>query len=256
MGGAAALGTVAFGSHAQAARSARWHLKSIVRTIGDASGALCPTWYSGTVLALVPGRRLTPLFHFEGNQVSRWQFKSDTVCRKVGRTVSIYRDLKSGKRLREFKNPYTGKTVEVGTNRFIDSVYHYTTEGIWMGEEPENVLYGPELSLPWTLDGAESRVVCDRPYRDTFGFPFGESRIFRFDAADLENEQISAIPNQLSSSSTLPWPSWMKMGDREGVTLYHAAGRKLRSVDDYPRELRRATEQVMPDFYSGPDVSP
>lgn len=232
-------------------QTARQQLRNIVRLIGDASGKLCPTHYWGTVFALSPGQTLKPLFRFEGNQLSQWHFIDDGLCRKTSDTVSVFRDLSSNNILRYYDNPFTGQRLEVQPNRFLGSIYHYSDRGIWMGAQPTNVLYGPELSLRWMLDKPRGQVYCDRPYNSRFGYPFGESRIFSFNTQDLSNNALSAIPNQLNSVSTLPWPRWMAMGDRPGVTVFHATGVKYQDVNQYPADLRAEVQRLQPGFYDG-----
>jgi hypothetical protein len=49
-----------------------------------------------------------------------------------------------------------------------------------------------------------------------------------------------------------PWLPWMQMGDRPGVLLYRASGRKLGSLDELPAFLRAELRDRLPLFAHAP----
>ncbi len=63
-------------------------------------------------------------------------------------------------------------------------------------------------------------------------------------AAQLADRKLNRADAMFSSTTFSPYPRWMEMGDTPGHTIWHAAGRKLRSLDELPAEyLDRARRQ-------------
>jgi hypothetical protein len=63
----------------------------------------------------------------------------------------------------------------------------------------------------------------------------------------FNDAELPRIPAVFSSTVTMPWLTWMEMGDRPGHLLWHAAGAKLPGLDALPEEYRKRAEKEYPD---------
>ena len=218
------------------------------------------SWWTATVYGRVPGQKLKPLLRFDGYNVCRVVRKADGSYELLTREVGYYRDLKTGKIIEHWENPYTGKADDV----------------LQVNNDPVNTVMpargNAHFALPWKVMGNDVMVLVDVPldYPNTLSskeFPeesSGERYIasehFGFFAklADMNNPKLQSVPYVNSWFRTGPWLPWMKMGQRPGGLIYSGEGKKLDSFADLPADVQAYTRKHFPKFVNPPTkfVSP
>ena len=69
-------------------------------------------------------------------------------------------------------------------------------------------------------------------------------------ASDVRQDKLDALPATFSSTVFMGWLKWMDMQGEPGHVVWHAAGAKLRSIDELPREYRERAEREYPERMS------
>ncbi|MCY4339854.1 MAG: DUF1838 family protein [Gammaproteobacteria bacterium] len=208
-----------------------------------------PWWYSGVIYGAEDGKAPRLLFGFEGMEMYWMRHLAAGEFELVGHTVSFLKDAESGEWLGEWRNPYTGETLEApaavqggGAGRgfnysekgirptpFIEQMpekppaYRVLSGGgqVWLSKETE---YPPGMAPP-------------RLQRQTMSCPL--------DA--FNNPAIERLSTQFASTVFMPWRAWMRMDGRPGHLIWHAAGLKLDSVESLPPSYRERLEAEHPD---------
>src|SRR5574337_711 len=200
------------------------------------------------------------LLRFEGYNVCRVVKVADGSYQLLTREVSYYKDLKTGKIIEQWENPYTSKT---------DDVMH-------VHNDPVNTpMPGPgkvSYPLPWKVMGNDVMVLLDIPLdypnelspkefpQESSGERYIASEHFGFFAklADMNNPKLKSVPYVNSWFRTGPWLPWMKMGQRPGGLIYSGEGKKLDSFADLPEAVQAYTRKHFPKFVDAPTrfVSP
>lgn len=218
------------------------------------------SWWTATVYAQVPGEKLKPLLGFEGYNVCRVVKLADGSYQLLTREVSYYKDLKTGKIIEQWDNPYTGKT---------DDVMHVHNDPVNTPMPPPGKASYP---LPWKVMGNDVMVLLDIPLdypnelspkefpEESSGERYIASEHFGFFAklADMNNPKLKSVPYVNSWFRTGPWLPWMKMGQRPGGLICSGEGKKLDSFADLPAAVQAYTRKHFPKFVDAPTefVSP
>lgn len=210
--------------------------------------------WTATVFAQVPGQKLKPLFGFEGYNVCRVVKKVDGSYQLLTREVSYYRDLKTGKIIEHWDNPYTGKTDEVMQvhNDPVNSAMPAHGSG--------------KYAMPWVVMDGDVMLLVDVPLdypnelspakfpEESSGDRYIASEHFGFFAklVDMNNPKLQSVPYVNSWFRTGPWLPWMKMGERPGGLVYSGEGKKVDSFAQLPAEVQAYTRKHFPKFVNAP----
>jgi hypothetical protein len=224
------------------------NLRNIVRMQGSLEERDVPWWFTGMIFA-VTGERETPrpLVRFEGMEIY-WFEHVPGGYRLGGNTVTFFRDVDTNEYLQELQNPWTGQhdavkpAVQGGNLGFS-----YTTEGIWpvrlSGEsfgEPQR----KPLRLQWHALGEHVWMQRQTVYPPGMPPMHGQRQSMFASRRDFLDRHLQALPATFSSTVFMGWPKWLDMKDQPGHVVWHAAGAKLRSVDELPRDyLERITRE-------------
>ena len=219
------------------------------------------SWWTATIYAQVPGEKLKALLGFEGYNVCRVVKKADGSFDLLTREVSYYRDLKTGKIIEQWDNPYTGKTDDVMQVHNDPVNSHMPAEG------------NPKYPMPWKVVDNDVLLLVDVPLdypnellpsafpEESSGDHYRASEHFGFFAklSDMNNPKLQSVPYVNSWFRTGPWLPWMKMGQRPGGVVYSGEGKKLeRGFADLPADVQAYTRKHFPKFVNAPTtfVSP
>lgn len=222
-----------------------------------------PTIYSfhGEAFSRVPGEQDRKLFDVEGYNIRQCVTVKDPErgegWRLVSRELLLYIDPETGELLREWNNPWTGKTVKV----------------LQTANDPVNQRpvfpYGPATnrsSARWngTLSGDNwwntitiplfYQNVLGGPYQKNVGGFYHATEMFNFfgKVNDLVDPKITNPPIQVGWVRLAEWLPWMEMSGRAGMIYFHAAGRKLESYDQLPAIMRKTIETEYPEYRTPP----
>ncbi|PQM29527.1 hypothetical protein CVO77_00985 [Sphingopyxis lindanitolerans] len=216
--------------------------------------------WSGKIYARVQGEPDRHLFDGEGMNIRRCVPVSDPKrgegYRMVSREIMLFTDPRTGAILREWKNPWTGETVEV---------MHIANDPVNM--RPNFPLDADGKPVPpmtlkrmgeWVLMPLEVPLFYPNPlagaYQDYVGNQYHAMEIFDFVArADelLDTRHPTAYP-AVSWVRLSDWMPWMKMGGRQGQIVFNAMGAKLKSYDELPKLLKDEIAASYPDYTAAP----
>jgi hypothetical protein len=225
---------------------------AVIRVTGDLAGTATPWWYTGYIYGMRPGEEPRKLVRFEGCEIYRFFRQAEGRFLQRARTTTFFHDLASGKVLERWTNPYTGATVDVGTNLLGDGGRMVWEDGRLEPQfrTPDGRALpsgGPQpLSVSWTPYGDRVWMRHDRVYPPGLPQPIGESSAMLVQRADLDNGKLTAVPALFSSTYIARWLGWMGMKDQPGHTIWHADGVKLRDVEALPEEYLERVRRLHP----------
>ncbi len=232
------------------------------------SGKATLYWWSGRMYSRVPGEKDRLLFNVHGMNTRRCEIKTDPkkgLCwRSVSREVMFYLDPETNTILREWKNPWTGETVPV-LHVANDPVNLQPTSRFICARDEEGkpvVRDGMMVKDDVVLEGgAAARLFYKNPlageYQDYVGgmyhaMEFGTTAI---PLASARNAAITDFNDSVISWGRISrWIPWMKMGDREGLVIFHTAGMRLDNFAQLPEVVRNEIDLNYPQYREPPPL--
>lgn len=223
-------------------------------------------WWSGRMWARVPGEANRLLFEVHGMNVRQCRTKQDPVrgfCyRSVSREVMFYVDPGSGQIARRWKNPWTGEEVDV-----VQVANDPVNARDWIcardadgkpQDRGDTLFVKDDLLLE---GGSAARLFYKNPlageYQDYVGgayhaMEFGTSAAAAREALDPRDAELQDAV--LSWGRISRWLPWMKMGDRDGLVVFHTAGMRLDRWEQLPEVVRREVEANYPAYRAPPPL--
>ncbi len=198
-------------------------------------------WWTGKMYGRRAGEKDRHLFNIQGMNVRQCKFFDDPKrgpgYRSVSREIMLHLDPVTNAVMKTWKNPWTGEEVEVmnvandpvsmrapnyarDENGKPTATFRYTRHG-------EYFLSG----------GGAARLFYKNPlageYQEYVGgdyhaMEFGTDALRVDQVLDPKAEITDAV---ISWGRVSKWLPWMKMGDKDGVVIYHTAG--IRAVKGY-----------------------
>ena len=220
---------------------------------GDVSGRTVYGYQRGQVYGLVGGQGLPiekygrRIYDYEGGGVGRSRILANGDIETVSRSWLFYTDPETGEYIKQFRNPYTGETLDVPPFR----------GGISGGTLTPN---GPKVSASFTMESTaigrpiklEVKTVGPHSWVSRQAFtrwtPKGSTKArteFTLDTwtvktTDLANAALTLIPSTSSWTSQTEWQTWLKMPeDQAGQQLWRADGTKMTAIDQLPERFVR-----------------
>jgi hypothetical protein len=227
-------------------------MRLLLKMMASTARAGIPWFYTGRIYAVRTGAAPQHLYNFEGSEMY-WitPLKADTWSMAVS-TLSFFRDRDSGEYLDRYANPLTGNTVEVGANVLRSkpgqsATYSPGSMAIMGETQPVTMEIHRSAEVVWLTT---SRANMHAPQ------PSMEVNTLFAGAAAIEDRRQSSVPATFSSVSLSRWSKWLAMGDLEGHLLWHAAGRKLGSLDELPRDYRARADRLNSPHFTNPEAAP
>ncbi|MCS6807428.1 MAG: DUF1838 family protein [Bacteroidota bacterium] len=210
-------------------------------------GEECVFWWEGNVYSRIPGERDRLLFTYQGMNIRATKTFYDSAkgygYRHVSREVLFYMDPQTKQVLRTWRNPFTGKEVEV----------------VHVANDPVNarsVTYAIDNGKPYRLPGrfidgtylqsSEVPLFYTNPlggdYQEYNGGTYHAMEIFNFavDEEELLNAEKHTAENvTIAWTRISKWLPWMEMGDRIGYLIFSGNGKKLKSFEQMPEEIKK-----------------
>ena len=217
-------------------------------------------WWHGKAFSRVPGEPDRTLFQVEGmniRQCGPLEDKPGAVgFNLVSREILLYKDPITGEVLRDWQNPWTGKTVEV---------IHVSNDPV-NGKFTDKDRNGQPLALPFSVRGDQWWLTLTIPlfYKNPLGGDFQPYVCGMYQATEMFNYfgNLSALQDaSVDSVNTLvgwarmsSWLPWMEMGDRAGFIYFHTAGQKLKSFDDLSDTMKAEIAANYPAYTAPPPL--
>jgi hypothetical protein len=226
---------------------------------GQKDGQPAVYYWSGNVYSRVEGERDRLLFRGEGMNIRQCVAVTDPQrgkgYRQVSREIMLYLDPATGQVLREWKNPWTGETVEV-MHIANDPVNGRPQFPIGADGKPFTVnikRMGQWVQMPLEVPLFYTNVLGG-DYQEYVGNDYHAMEIFDFAArADeiLDSSKATAYPS-VSWVRLSNWMPWMKMRSRQGIMIFNAMGTKLKSFDELPPVLKQEIAANYPAYTAPP----
>lgn len=210
-------------------------------------------WWSGTVFAQLPQKAPSALLGFEGYNICRAEKQPDGVWRLLTRELTFYRDLKTGKIISQWDNPFTGVR---------NDVLHVANDPV------NNVLNPPGRPsvMPWVESGDQLMLTMNIPLaypnplspkdfpKQSSGDMYEGSEHFMFfvSRADIDNPALKQVPAAYGWTRIGPWLPWMEMGTHPGNLLYIAQGNKKASISELPADIQERVRSTYPEYATAP----
>jgi hypothetical protein len=160
-------------------------------------------------------------------------------------TLTFFRDHATGACLETFDNPLTGRSIPVKPNR------------LGTGDKPQRIsATGLSASagqtMPWNLElhsnGGVTWLTTSR-YATKAPQPWIEVQSMFAPTAQLDDASRASASSTFVSTYLAPWLGWMNMKEVPGHLVWHAAGRKLASLDELPAAYRKRAEATAPEHF-------
>lgn len=227
-------------------------------------------WWQGKMYSRRPGEKDRHLFNVQGMNVRACQILEDEKkglgYRTVSREVMFYLDPQTNEVVNTWVNPWTGEEVQViqvandpvnmqlGDGRF--PVFAYNEDGTPRARWSAFAHEGYYLN-----GGGAARLFYDNPlageYQEYVGgtyhameFGTGASPI-----ADVVDGDAATVSDRVISWARVSkWLPWMKMGDRDGVVIFHTAGLRLDGFESLPDVVKNEIRQNYPAYVKAPPL--
>jgi hypothetical protein len=216
-------------------------------------------YWHGETFSRVPGEPDRKLFRVEGVNVRACVTVQDpqrgTGWRMVSRELLLYLDPQTGEVLRTWKNPWTGKEVNV-LHIANDPVNQPAQFAVGRDGQPRT-WPGTVLGNQWWMTSTIP-LFYENPlggaYQPYVGGTYHATEMFNFfgDVNDLTDPRRRTAQSRIGWARMSGWLPWMEMGDRVGILYFHTAGRKVDRFEDISPALLREIEQNFPEYRNPP----
>lgn len=223
-----------------------------------------PSVYSwkGSVYSRVPGERDRLLFNVEGMNIRACKSLNDPQrgygYRQVSREILLYLDPETNQVLRKWKNPFTGQVNEVVhvANDPVNSQPSFA-----VGSDGKPYKFGGTVKNGRVWVQIEVPLFYKNPlggeYQDYVGGTYHAMEMFTFFMHEKELLDASGTASNdvtVSWARTSEWLPWMEMGDRPGMMIISAVGRKLMKFDDLPEVMKAEIRANYPIYNAAPPL--
>ena len=228
------------------------NLEGMLRMTASLEQEDVPWWFDGTIFGIVGETDPQPLVRFEGWEVYWVRPVENNAYELTGHTVSFFYDLKTGKMLDSFENPYTGMrnkveaAVQGGGAGFG---FNYSVNGVRLTKLLDKLPAKP-LLLQWSSLRDIIWMHAETAYPPGMKQPRKQRQTMFAPRNAFADRNIKNLPTTFSATVFENWPHWMDMGDRPGHVIWHASGGKISSLDELPNEFRARLERDHADRMS------
>lgn len=215
--------------------------------------------WAGKIYSRVDGEPDRLLFKGEGMNIRQCVTVDDAKrgvgYRMVSREVMFFTDPATGRIVRQWKNPWTGETVDV----------------MHIGNDPVNsrpTFAAGADGKPFTVGiqkvGAYSQMPLEAPlfyknplagdYQEFVGGDYHAMEIFDFamPTNELFDTRYATVYPSVAWVRISKWMPWMRMGDRQGQVVFNAMGAKLKSFAELPAVIRDEIALNYPAYTAPP----
>lgn len=224
-------------------------------------------WWHGKMYSRRPGERDRHLFNVQGMNVRACDILEDPKrglgYRSVSREVMFYLDPETNEVVDTWVNPWTNEEVRViqvandpvsmNINR---PFFAYDEDG-----KPKAKFNSFEHNGYYLNGGGAARLFYNNPlagdYQEYVGgtyhaMEFGTGASPVDDVLDANADHVK--DRVISWARVSKWLPWMKMGDRDGVAIFHTAGMRLDSWDDLPGVVKDEILENYPEYVTAPPL--
>ncbi len=241
--------------------------KAYARMRGLTPKKLALWWYAGTIYVQRDGEVLLPFLNIEGFSFSRIQVTPEGKLDQVLAEAGYYKDVTTGEVIGEWTNPLNNQKVKP---RHYSLVQHIIADETSITMTDTNLQpiathgrIGPAMvsgDTVWIGENFSNKYeIPKREGRDPLEYPgqfIVSSSLATFESkiSDLNDANKEFVPSSLSYQSISGYMPWMRMGRERGTVNWQLSGRKLRSLDELPVDLRKRLEADHPGWLANPKI--
>jgi hypothetical protein len=238
-----------------------WNMKTTCGTTEQ--GVTRFGMWEGRMYSRIAGEKDRHIFDVVGINTRQCERHKDPVrgdgYRSISREIMVYLDPATGEIIDQWKNPWTGETVEV---------VHVANDPVNMREprfaigadgKPARIALRQYDDL--LVDVSEVPLFYTNPlagdYQDYVGGQYHAMEIFNtfYRAADFTDAKKTRISESRISwqriSKLLPW---MRMGDRQGLMIFNATGYSTFDRKRIPPKLMQILQTRYPQYLEPPPL--
>jgi hypothetical protein len=227
-------------------------------------------WYRGVAMGFRPGEAGRDLFGVMGLGTGRLvPFGDKPGFTNVRRECGYYYDLETGEVLDTWVNPYTNEEVEVLhiANPQINRPLEPVIRGARLYDDPVEAEKEPEpYLLDWQVAGdmlfaeQHAHLYAKNPLdpevwvRESAGpmVRITDSTSYVCSLADMQNENLTTIPESGKWVHVRPWQPFMLMGAAPGHFMFRCFTGSASNLSDMPPDIVALVQQRNPDFLKAP----
>jgi hypothetical protein len=236
-------------------------LQAWMKLAGALDDRLVIWWMDGMRYGVVESRAQA-LYGMKVGIFQRYFKQPDGFWKLAMFELTYYTDLKTGKLLEKFKNPYTGELNSVRHVRLGPDIRHQTIEGQLADPDDlamQSMLHDYSTTLGpavingdsvWIPSSVEARIVFPKPTAPDIRLSHYTTVMGSMQ--DFENPAVLSAPCSLAFQNILKWEPWMRMGDHPGEMMSRAAGRKLENIEELPADYLEMARAVHPWLIKDP----
>lgn len=268
--GAAALALCALGlgtaANAQTAEPAPLNVDTLAGALEANRKIQCSTidnkpvtyYWFGKAFSRRMGEADKNIFNVEGMNVRSCKTIVDpekgTGYKLVSREILLYTDPETGKVLKTWENPWTGKEVEV--MHVANDPVNFIAYQVGRDGKPAKFrgdIMGDMFHMTTTVPLFYPNPLGGK-FQTEVGGVYHATEMFNFFGRtdELLDPSLDTTPAQVGWVRMSDWLPWMEMQGRDGVIYMHTAGRKLESWDDMSDQMKDEIRDHYPEYVSPP----
>jgi hypothetical protein len=215
--------------------------------------------WQGRAYSRVPGERDKNLFNLLGMNVRQCitieDEKRGQGYRLISREIMLYLDPKTGEIMRQWENPWSGKTVDV-IHVANDPVNSRPSFGI--SKDGKAMSFDPKVINDTWFMNVEVPLFYTNPlagdYQKYVGGTYHATEIFDFSGnyKELIDKRKHTAYANVAWVRLSGWLPWMEMGSRAGMLYFNATGSKLKSWNELPELIKNEIRANYPEYTNAP----
>lgn len=215
-------------------------------------------WWKGKVFSRVPGERDRHLFNVDGMNIRACKGFNDPQkgygYRLVSREILLYLDPETNQVLRTWKNPWTNKDVEV---------IHVANDPVNQGPSfaQGRFKFNATFKNGRFFQGIEVPLFYKNPlggeYQEYVGGTYHAMEMFNFFGYEkdlLDATKDTATDITVSWHRVADWLPWMEMGDRVGLMVIVAVGKRLNDFNEMSDTMKNEIKLNYPSYNAPPPL--
>ncbi len=227
--------------------------------VGDDPGLW---WYSGRLWGKLVNDKAVQFFSVEGFSFNRMVRKDDGGLRQIMEECGFWKDPATGEILDEWINPLNGLKCEPGHFRSRQDLT-FSLDGKLVGRDRfEGQITDPVISgtTTWISEILVGAFPSTRePDQDPLTY-VGPARTgtslanYTMDTDAVHAANAGFVESTMHFQSMGNWYPWMRLGQAPGQQMFELFGRKIRSIDEIPADLRATLDERRAGFLKDPNL--
>jgi hypothetical protein len=231
-------------------------LAAYIMVRGALDERLVVSWVAARYYGIV-GADMQPLFDVRSAVFARYRGLAGGGYEAINAEIAWFIDPATGRALRQWRNPYTGRDVAVPGGGYAPSrVVIRPDLGFALGKSVPGLEFAHEV-LPFEIRGddlyiTERARTAMRFAPDAKPFRYSESNTFHAKLSAIRANGAKQVTSDVSFTNVCSWRPWMEMGEREGHLMATGIGQQGASMASIPAEWMAATAQFKPEVLRDP----